>query len=73
MDGRVGNMNGIVEDDKLEMFSLDCSLKMYRGNVGEIGDVCGVLRRTYEDIGVFTWFSKSKVGRSSENAEMFSS
>jgi len=51
-EGRVGNKNGIVEDNRFEAVSLGCSWRLYRGNVGEIGEACGVFRRTYEDIGV---------------------
>jgi len=65
MDGRVGNKNGIVKGDEVEGLS-DCSWSMYRGNVEEIGDVCGVFRRTYEDIGVSASFSERKDGRSGE-------
>jgi hypothetical protein len=40
--------------------------------VGEIGEACGVFRRTYEDIGVFALFSARKVEKSSEYAVIFS-
>jgi hypothetical protein len=52
IDGSVGNKNGMVEGDETRTLSADCSQRTYRGNVGEMGDVCGVFRRTYEDIGV---------------------
>jgi hypothetical protein len=58
MEGRVGNKNGIVEGDDIGSFSDISSWKEYRGKPGEIGDVCGVFRRTYEDIGVSALFSE---------------
>ena len=48
MEGSIGIENGI---DALE--GKGSEVLTVRGNVSNVGEVCGVLRRTYVEIGVF--------------------